>query len=165
MINDLLDIEKLEAGKMQLLIEELPINELLEKALGDMSSEIDLSEPSENISIAVDRDRMLQALSNLVSHALKTRVGKEHIQLKVEKHADFVEINLEMKGLPIPEHMQERLFDRFGRNISSDDIDDQNSGLALPIAKRIVESHGGKIGVKSDENQKTNIFWMRLPKH
>ena len=167
LINDLLDIEKLEAGKMQLVLQIVTLKELLERSVGNSLPGANISLPavSDSVSIKADRDRIVQALSNVINHVVKRYQNGSAIQMNVEEGDNSIQINLQVAGKPLPATLRESLFDRFkeipGNNQSSEDA---GRGLALPIAKRIVEGHGGSIGVQVIEDLPANVFWMRLPK-
>lgn len=168
LINDLLDIEKLEAGKMQLELESIPLKDLLEKSIEcagkNRAKSVELSVPESKLIIKADRDRIIQAFTNVVNQAGLRQTDGAAVQVTVEDMSDAVEIDVQFDGTPITENARERLFDRFKEVAVESGAEDQGSGLALPIAKHIVESHGGSIGLRVREDQTANIFWMRLPK-
>lgn len=169
LINDLLDIEKLEAGKMQLVLQDVTLQDVLEKSIDHSkpNSKIAVHAPENKIVINADRDRIIQAIGNVINHVVQRQDPSTPavIDLNVSELESAIEINLVVSGAPLPDYLRESLFDRFKElPENSDQNSNGGSGLALPIAKRIVEGHGGSIGVRVREDQSANIFWLRLPK-
>lgn len=168
LINDLLDIEKLEAGKMQLVLEPVMLKDLLDKSVegapAAKRAKIALQMPESELAISADRDRIIQALGNVLNHVLGRSADSGDIQVSVVDLFDSVEVAIELEGPPLSEAARIRLFDRFKETAAREERDEEGTGLALPIARKIVESHGGTIGVRVRSDNAANIFWMRLPK-
>jgi signal transduction histidine kinase len=165
LINDLLDIEKLESGGMEL--RKRPVN--LEVIIGNCietvkpladSKELTLDHHSNtDIDVIADGERMSQVLINLLSNAIKMSPDKTIISISAEfKAEDMVQIDIKDQGPGIEEEYRSAIFDRFKQTPNSKG----GSGLGLAICKAIVEQHGGKIGVVSDIG-KGSTFWFQLP--
>ncbi|MGL5034509.1 MAG: sensor histidine kinase, partial [Microcystaceae cyanobacterium] len=159
LINQVLDIAKMESGNMELNIQSHSPQKLLCQAIAAitplfeqkglaLTQEFEPDLPD----IAVDGDRLIQVILNLLSNALKfTKEGQ--VICRVKKEAEDLLISVKDTGMGVPFADQERIFDPFqqGGNILTDKP--QGTGLGLPICKQIVESHGGKIWLISKPNQ------------
>ncbi|MBY0549560.1 MAG: PAS domain S-box protein [Candidatus Obscuribacterales bacterium] len=169
LINDLLDIEKLEAGKMQLILENVKVREIIERSVASTHNAkrvaVDLLAP-EGIEIVADRDRIIQAIANILNHALGHSPEESAVHISVSNDADFTVISVLDSAAPVPETARELLFDRFktaaGKSCTEQDSETSGSGLGMPIARKIVESHGGTIGVMP-RGESGNRFWIRIP--
>jgi len=179
LVNDFLDIEQMESGKLELKIQPCELTKLVISAL-DIVSElaqaraIDIKvEKLPAIELPVDDRRIVQVLQNLLSNAIKygsSKGGSITIasHLVAEGGQDYAHIAIIDQGPGIAREIQERMFERY----ASTNIDNagshlntsllKNSGLGLAICKEIVQGHGGKIGVDSKEGQGCQ-FWFRLP--
>lgn len=174
LINDLLDIEKLEAGKMQLILENVKVREIIEKSVASThnAKRIALTgQAPDGIEIMADRDRIIQAIANILNHALGQSPEEESVEISVSKMPDWTEIIVKDTATPVAENARESLFDRFKTIVpgaapvvaaAAEAEPAAGSGLAMPIARKIVESHGGTIGVKP-RGETGNVFWIRLP--
>ncbi len=172
LINNLLDIEKMEAGKFILDCSEIEIAALLEMAV---SSIVELAEAkgirlhsyleSPGMKVYADRDRLCQVLINLVSNAIKFSPENESIELRVteEKNGqDLLVFSVIDRGRGIPEDRQAKIFARFVQVEKSDATERGGSGLGLAISKAIIQQHGGSIGLESKIGQGSR-FWFKLP--
>lgn len=166
LVSDLLDLEKIESGTLSLEPEDHDLDMLIQTAINTCEGvaakykvSIDLLDFAP-IHLRVDGDRIVQVLINLLTNAAKFSPQGESVLVKAEKQQDQVTISILDHGPGVPEEKRERIFERFeqvGGNKRT------GVGLGLAICKRIVECHGGSIGVKS--NQPTgSIFWFSLPR-
>jgi PAS domain S-box-containing protein len=168
LINDLLDIEKLESGQMQLTIENIPAYSVLERSYQALDNFAEqkhvklVAEPSDE-QIAGDPDRLIQVLVNLISNAIKFSPEGGTVTLSAVPCQEFVEIRVRDEGRGVPEKFKEAIFERYKQVEASDGKRKSGTGLGLPICKQIVLSHGGTIGVES-EIGKGSTFWFRIPK-
>lgn len=172
LINDLLDIEKMEAGKFVLDITQTKVADAVTSAISAAAELAELKHitlkpkfyDAEAI-IWVDRDRLTQVLINLLSNAIKYSPEDELIKIDVEKSKDepkHILFSVIDHGRGIPEQLREKIFDRFVQVEKSDETVRGGSGLGLAITKAIVEQHGGKIGVESQMGY-GSTFWFSLP--
>ncbi|HEY9788201.1 MAG TPA: HAMP domain-containing sensor histidine kinase [Candidatus Obscuribacterales bacterium] len=171
LINNLLDVERLEAGQMQLALQDTEVSSILKDAVEAMrpfaeSKKIELDLDAAEMNAKVDRDRLMQVVINLISNAIKfsNADGKVHFALESEnKH--FV-IRVQDWGRGIPASVGQSIFDRWRQVKASDGGSSQGtskgSGLGLAICKSIVEAHNGTIGFNSNHGEGTT-FWIRLP--
>lgn len=168
LINDLLDLEKMDAGKFIMDKSEFNIVDLVEhanEAVGPLaqSKNIEIvTEPfDDSLTIFADQNRMRQAVINLLANAIRLSPPNETVRLSVSNNNGKIEFRIVDHGAVISDELQKKIFDRF---VQVDDVDQNQvraSGLSLAITKAIVEQHGGTIGVSSG-NGDGNVFWLEL---
>jgi PAS domain S-box-containing protein len=174
LINDMLDIRKIEAGKLELrpilLKASTPVTEALEN-LAPYAAENHVklkSDISEDFSFQADHDRLTQILTNLISNAIKFSPNEGVVLIKVgagthsSDDCKFVRFEVTDNGCGISEAAQQKLFGLFQQVDSSDSRAKGGTGLGLAITKALVEQHHGKIGIISKENE-GSTFWFELP--
>ena len=153
MINDLLDLSKIEAGQMDISLGETQCLPLIEETLRKFNHQaqqrgIELLSETEDFSFQVDARRLRQILINLIGNALKfTRQGS--IKVSAWRDEKFVNFSVADTGIGIPESELPHIFDSFHQVDDSSTRDAGGSGLGLAITKRLVELQGGSIQVKS----------------
>lgn len=168
LINDLLDIKKIEVGKLELnciVLDPVEIAEKAVEALAPMAAESEvqlLASIASSSSISADRDRITQVLTNLLSNAIKFSTAGAQVLLKLELVGAAVRFSVIDHGPGIPKSQMSKLFGMFQQLDSSDDRPKGGTGLGLAISKAIIERHGGSIGVDS-EIGKGATFWFELP--
>ena len=169
LINDILDISRIESGRMQFVPSELPVREVIdeirsqmevlakEKGL-DFSVEIDPTLPP---VIRMDEDAMYKILTNLLGNAFKfTHDG--YVGLKVLRRDDEWELHVQDTGIGIPAHMHDLIFDRFRQVDGSTKRNYGGTGLGLAIVKQICVAIDGNIRVESEPN-KGSTFIVTMP--
>lgn len=170
LIGDVLDIQKMEAGRMALQREVQPLLPLMEDAAAAMRSFADQAgvkiacaagADAADLRAAIDRDRMTQVLTNLLSNAIKFSEPGTTVTTRVEANGDRVRLSVADEGSGIPEAFRGRVFQRFAQADGADSRRKGGTGLGLSICKAIVEEHGGTIGFDSREGQGTT-FWVEL---
>jgi K+-sensing histidine kinase KdpD len=165
LINDLLDIEKLEAGKMQLVLEQSSLNEILNKAAEHLAESrrplIYSGAANKDLSILADSDRLIQAFANVMNFAAGT-VAAEPPQLSAKANEVNVLVNIQIKGVQLSPREQSQIFERFKDTGEPGARTCAGSGLAMPIARIIFEEHGGSVAVEQDAEGGT-IFSVKLP--
>jgi signal transduction histidine kinase len=168
LINDVLDLSKIEAGQLTLSPADYSLRELVldvvsatEALAADKRLALEVDVPPDLPHGQGDERRLTQVLINLVSNAIKfTEAGSVSIRAKVED-GDFL-VAVSDTGIGIaPEH-QERIFEEFQQVDTSSTRKKGGTGLGLAIARRIVELHGGRIWVESTLGQGTT-FYFTLP--
>ncbi|NDJ59968.1 MAG: GAF domain-containing protein [Chloroflexi bacterium] len=157
LINDLLDVSKIEAGEMQLFIQPTELQPIVVDALDsgialmtdDHAVAIQLDLPEEPLpQIPVDARRLRQVLINLLSNAIKfTKQGEIWLQVRVRD--DVVEFIVTDTGIGIPEEDLETIFRAFERSKRAKQLGIEGTGLGLAISRHLVEAHGGKIRVET----------------
>jgi PAS domain S-box-containing protein len=166
LVNDILDWEKIEAGKMTYRMEETDLSRLLRDAVEanrgygeEHGVSFELAEPLAPMPCKVDRGRMMQVMANLLSNAAKFshEGGKVDISARVEGRNIRVEVR--DYGAGIPAEAQARIFERFTQAGSSDVRQRGGTGLGLSITRAIVEAHGGRMDFVSREGEGTTFFF------
>ena len=163
-----LDIARLESGRTQFQLQQIDLASLLDECASLMQAQaqelgLDLrvSVSPEIPAIQGDADKIKQAILNLVSNAIKYNRPNGEIVLAAKNGRDNVTIKVKDSGIGIPQEHMKRLFTKFYR-VPGSEQHAQGTGLGLSIVKRIIEGHGGEIGVKSVEGEGTT-FVIRLP--
>lgn len=152
LVNDLLDVDKLQSGRVEFHMESLDLGELVraaieqnqpyaERARVGLCDEI----PERSLVASVDRSRMLQVLTNLISNAVKFSPSDEPVTVRLVKHGECARISVVDRGPGVAEDFRDRLFDRFTQQDATASRIQQGTGLGLAISKHIVEGHGGTI--------------------
>ncbi len=168
LVNDILDLRRIESGKIRLDLERLSTMDLLNFALADISAlakeslvniEIDLQAKG---TIRGDKDRLTQVLTNLLSNAIKYSDAGDTIKVTVDmKTPATVRYSVQDQGPGIDKEQVHKLFKKFGQLDSSDSRPKEGIGLGLFVARSIIEKHNGKIGVSLPETGGSN-FWFEL---
>lgn len=165
LINDILDISKIESGEMVFNFETEELMPLLEQAVIDNSAyaeqygiKFEITDKINNAKVKVDKERILQVMANLLSNAAKFSLSEGVVEVACIEHADGYRISVSDHGMGIPESFQEKVFDKFTQSDSSDTRQKGGTGLGLNITKLIVDTHGGDISYISDENSGTTFY-------
>ena len=170
LINDILDIEKIEAGKLELKIGLLDAAALADKALDGIRGMADQagvhlagSVPG-GLEFSGDEDRLIQVLTNLLSNAVKYSARGDTVLLAAapRENGDSLRFSVTDKGPGIPASEQKKLYGKFQQLDSSDTRKRGGTGLGLAISKAITEQHGGTVGVWSQLGR-GSTFWVDLP--
>ncbi len=171
LINQILDMAKIEAETAEWVPEQIDLRELIEEGFVstdqlfiERSVKLNKELPSEPVLVKVDRDRLVQVVINLLSNAVKfceKKTGLVKVRLLSEDGAARVEVTDNGPGIPLVE--QEKIFDKFHQIKDRTKGKPMGSGLGLTICQHIIERHGGKIWVESRENQGAS-FIFTLPK-
>lgn len=167
LINDLLDLDKLQSGQLTGEMKTVRAADIIGAATGSLNTfahmrEIELRETDTALCCHGDRERLIQVLVNLLSNAIKFSREKSSVEITTEKSGDFICFNVSDSGRGIPESKQASLFVRYKQVNPSDAVEKSGSGLGLSISKAIVEAHGGQIGCRSSEG-KGSTFWFTIP--
>ena len=169
MINDLLDLSRIEAGHIELQTTAVDIGSIAREVvelLKLMAEENSLTLATNIIDpiplIQGDRDKLIQIFTNLTNNALKFTPPSGTVTVKVKYHPDgYIHAGVTDTGCGIPLDEQKTVFERFYRSQSAD-LKNRGAGLGLAITKSLVELHGGTIGVESTLGQGSH-FWFNLP--
>lgn len=170
LINDILDIQKIESGQMAFNFQSVDVLSFLELALEENAAygeqygvKFLLSNKVEDFQVYGDKDRMMQVMANLLSNAAKFSQENDTVEISVAlHHGDTIRISVTDHGMGIPKEFQSKLFDKFTQSDSSDTRQKGGTGLGLSITKVIVEKHGGLIDFISREGLGTT-FYIELP--
>lgn len=169
LINDILDIEKIEAGRMNFNFQITPLQKIIEnaiqinQALGEKNNiRIELKGNIPDIEINVDFDRLTQVVTNLISNAVKFSPKEEAVILTATREGDYIQVAVTDSGCGIPKEFQNHIFEKFAQADSSTVRKQGGTGLGLSISKAIIEKMGGQLGFNSQEDHGTT-FYFRLP--
>ncbi|GGY86440.1 hypothetical protein GCM10011613_34460 [Cellvibrio zantedeschiae] len=169
LINDLLDIDKLSIGKLELNMSVQPLMPIIDDACLSMTSyaqkygvHILIGPRFEYTLVNVDARRLRQVLVNFLSNAAKFSHKGDEIVINASVHADKVRIEVVDHGQGIPEEFQDKIFEKFSQVDSSDSRAAGGTGLGLAIAKELIQQMNGTIGFTSAEGV-GSCFYVELP--
>ncbi len=169
LINDILDIEKIESGNLRFDFQRLDLHGVIEKAIADCSSyaaehkiHYHFIRHTKPLHVNADPDRLIQVINNLLSNAAKFSPKNGNVQVTLTQHQGFARTSVRDHGPGIPSQFLPRLFDKFSQVDGSDKRNTGGTGLGLSISKAIVEKHQGKISVETAEKS-GSIFYVDLP--
>jgi PAS domain S-box-containing protein len=172
LINDILDLSKIEAGKMDLDLSEVKIADLLqnslvmikEKALAhSLSLDLQIAENINGTKIKADERRLKQVMFNLLSNSAKFTPDGGAIIVEAKKDANTLVISVSDTGIGMTLQEQKRLFEAFYQASGGIKGKTPGTGLGLAITRSIVEKHGGKIWMESEGTNKGSKFTFTLP--
>ena len=171
LINDILDLSKVEAGRMELEINPFSLQQAIESGVtmvreraARQGVELKLDVPLDDTVIEADERKVKQVLFNLLSNAVKFTPAGGEVAIKARVDAEDVAISVRDSGVGIAKQDQERIFEAFQQVESGPNAAQEGTGLGLGLAKRFIELHGGSITVESDLG-KGSTFTVRLPAH
>ena len=162
LINDILDLERMESGRAPLQVRRCSLRELVQQAMETMTPLADSAEVRlEMILMALpeamffdgDPDRMLQVLTNLLSNAIKFSPPETRIEVRVEADSTSIVLRVSDEGRGIPLEQLDQVFDRFQQVEAADSRQKGGTGLGLAICRTIVQQHNGAIWAESNEQQ------------
>jgi signal transduction histidine kinase len=163
LVNNALDYERMELGQLDIEVSEVNLRDtFLEvvtnfRPLGD-AKDVRIELDAADVLAAVDEDRLKQVLTNLMSNALHFSPGGSTITVTLRDAGDRVEAAVEDRGPGVPEDERDRIFlQYYTRGVRN------GTGLGLAISRRLVEAHGGTIGVAGRDGGGSR-FWFRIPK-
>lgn len=168
LINDLLDIDKMESGKFELHKRHADVGFVFERCARSVRAFADRYKVSltyddtEEVDIYADIDRVSQVITNLVSNAIKFSPPGSEVRMEAEITEGGTVVRIVDHGRGIPPGFENRIFERFQQVDSKDEREKKGSGLGLAICKMMVEAHEGQIGVQSKQGE-GSTFWFRIP--
>jgi len=167
LVSDLLDISRIESGRFEMELSPVDLSDVVQMAARDLEEksgkhQVVVNIPSALPSLLADKDKMVQVFLNLVDNAMKFSPDGGKIFITAGVKGKMVKCDVSDQGIGITRKDMTRLFEKFYRADSSDTYEIPGTGLGLSIVKHIVESHGGKISVKSKVGE-GSTFTMLLP--
>ncbi|WP_290661965.1 two-component regulator propeller domain-containing protein, partial [Ignavibacterium sp.] len=164
LINQLLDLSKLEAGSMKLKAEKQNLVLFLKNIFYSFEPlaeakkiKLELNSQSENITVCFDPEKMEKIICNLISNALKFTLENGEIKLSIFNLPTGIEIQIKDTGIGIPEDRLQHIFDRFYQVDNSITREYEGTGIGLALAKELVKLHNGEIKVSSKEGEGTEF--------
>ena len=165
LIEDLLDVTKIQSGKMELNKSDFAIDELIKECMDqfvfDLLPHRITFKGESTVMINGDKERLRQVLNNLISNAIKYSPGADKIILQKSVTDNYIKISVTDFGIGIPPENMPYIFDRFFR-VHESSHKFSGLGLGLFISAQIIERHEGKVGVDSKEKE-GSTFWFTLP--
>ncbi len=167
LINEVLDLSKIESGNINLSLEPLSCSELIGECLALVKPIAQMKGITINDGaigsylIRADRTRLKQVLLNLLSNAIKYNRPQGEVSVQVMAHQGFVRMSVSDTGYGIPAARQQEVFQPFSR-LGAEDTDVEGTGIGLTISRRLMEMMGGSIDMESEE-ERGSRFWIELP--
>jgi PAS domain S-box-containing protein len=171
LINDILDLSKIESGKMELQYSDFYLQDALQNVQNIISPlakkkkiRLEFSIEPDKLTLHADKSRFKQILYNLTSNAVKLTPEEGSVKIEVRKKNHAVEVAVIDSGIGIPKEQLKSLFIPFKQLDSTDSRTYEGTGLGLSLVKKFVELHGGYVSVES-EIDKGSTFSFRIPLH
>jgi PAS domain S-box-containing protein len=171
LVNDILDVEKLAAGKFDFHLEHMDMRELVAQTVANdqayarqLEVRLVLEVDANPCPVQADSNRIMQVLSNLFSNAIKFSNAGQQVDVTVSQHQGQVRVDVRDHGCGIDEQFRQRIFQKFAQADASDTrkVRHCGTGLGLSISKAIIEQHGGQIGYSSEVGR-GSCFYFTLP--
>lgn len=170
LINDILDIEKLESGQMALHLEPIDLREVATRSIDAVSGMADDHKVRVELddrgtaTVMGDMDRLIQVAVNLLSNALKFSPAEETVTVRLTADdGPMVRLTVLDRGPGVPEAFRSRIFEKFAQADSSDTRQRGGTGLGLAISREIAERHGGRLWFDPDPGHGA-VFHLQLPR-
>jgi PAS domain S-box-containing protein len=152
LINDILDIEKIESGKLRLRVANVGMAELVARSVedlrgyaGQLGVTIEVAGGAEDALVRGDADRIVQVITNLVSNAVKFSPAQGVVRIALTAESGLVRLSIRDHGPGVPDDFRDRIFSKFAQADSTDTRQKGGTGLGLAISKEIVDHHGGRL--------------------
>jgi PAS domain S-box-containing protein len=166
LVNDILTLERLQSGKVPLVVEQCEVSDLIQQAIDSVQAladqfHITIAVTSLSIKLTAAPDAIVQTLTNLLSNAIKFSEANSTVWLGVEQPgADFLQFRVQDQGRGIPKDKLEMIFEQFQQVDVSDSRQKGGTGLGLAICKKIVQEHGGRIWVESHLGEGSTFYFI-----
>jgi PAS domain S-box-containing protein len=169
LINDLLDMEKLSAGKMQFNMQKVELGKVLKIASEinlaagiERMISINVDNPHPEVMVSIDQNRFLQVMSNLISNAIKYSPNHGNVSIQVSWRDQLIRVSVIDQGPGVPPEFQDSLFQKFVQADSSDTRKQGGTGLGLAISRELMEAMHGSLDFERDRQGGANFF-LELP--
>jgi signal transduction histidine kinase len=166
LLNDFLDVERLEEGQIELARELIDMGTLVGEQVQLFAGQskkhkLDVVLPPRPLPVRGDPNRLAQVVGNLLSNAIKYSPEGGTVEVVGERSDDQIRVSVRDEGLGIPDELQTQIFGKFFRGTASAS-GIPGSGLGLTIARSVVEAHGGHMSFESETGE-GSVFWLELP--
>jgi len=168
-VNDILDVKKMEAGEFQLEKENINLVDVVEQAINEnlqyaqtFNVDFDFVKPDKDYIVNADKPRLLQVMANLLSNAVKYGAKEDTVKIYFKELVKNIRVNIEDHGEGIQEENKDLLFEKFTQSRSREIEVVKGTGLGLNIAKNIIENHDGIISYENGK-EKGTVFYFLLP--
>lgn len=166
LIDDLLDIQKIESGRMQYHFTECEVGPFLDTAItinqpyGDQYQvKFVTTDNLVDTWIDADHDRLMQVMSNLLSNAAKFATQRNQVEVSAQRRSGKIRFTVTNYGSPIAKEFRDKVFDKFTQADASDTRRTSGTGLGLSISRAIIDAHHGTINFTSSEHEGTSFFF------
>jgi len=172
LVNDLLNVSRIEEGRFGFVWTKIPFQEILNEVIANVEGlvakkhlKITLIKPAHLPEIYLDKEKMELAFQNILDNAIKYTPDYGEVKITIGTFNDNFEVKVKDNGIGIPEADKERIFSKFFRSANVVKMETEGTGLGLFIVKNVIENHGGKITLVSEEGKGTEvIFTLPLDK-
>lgn len=169
-INDMLDVDRIESGRVKYSISEVQVEDLVDSILLELYPKIlakkitlKVSRPKDFLpKVSIDKDKVHEAFENILENAIKYSKANGEIGVDYKVEDKSITLAFRDTGIGIPKDQQYKVFDKFFRAANALKVETDGTGLGLFIVKKIIENNGGKIWFESSENVGTT-FYITLP--
>ena len=171
LINDILDLERMDSGRAPLKLRRCSVQELAREAVDTMTPmadganihlELQCLAPRDSIYFDADADRILQVITNLLSNAIKFSPPSSTVAVQIDSDVNSVLLKVVDHGRGIPLDKLEAVFDRFQQVESADASKKGGTGLGLAICRSIIQQHGGAIWAQPNQSGPGTTLWVQL---
>jgi PAS domain S-box-containing protein len=166
LIEDMLNMTRIRAGELYYHFEWFDLVACVQEVTEALQATIDTHRlnviASGTLSVHADRGRISQVITNLITNAVKYSPAADSVEIILEQQQDFAHLEVQDRGIGIPESKQKKIFERFYRVEGEARNNFRGLGLGLYISQEIIRRHGGRMGVSSQEGE-GSAFWVTLP--
>lgn len=167
LVNDLLDVSRIETGKLKFQFEQFNVHELLQDIIEDMQyttpKHTFICKAHKELVVQADKYRIFQVLTNLLTNAIKYSPEGRSIIISAVKKNDFIQVSVSDQGIGIDKHQHEKIFEKLYQVSEAKTKAFPGLGMGLFISKGIITSHGGTMWVESKGKNKGSTFHFTLP--
>jgi signal transduction histidine kinase len=171
LIDSLLDLQRFEAGMMELDFQEVDLGKLVQESVASFlgaayAKQIHLENDSApgTVRVRADRDRLAQVMANLLSNAIKFTPPAGRVQVRLETVAEngqaAARVSISDSGPGIRRELQLKIFDKFQQGDKLARVRERGSGLGLALARQIIEHHGGRVGLVSEPGRGSSFYFL-----
>jgi len=166
-VEEFLDLAAIQSGQLELNVKEIPLDKVMgllteQYRLSAAKKEIEIDVIMSGLTLCADEMLFTQALSNLISNAIKYSHFQTKVRIWAEQRGAVMRVNVADQGPGIPEIERDRLFTQFGKLKARPTNGESSTGLGLWIVKRHIEAQQGHVGVECPSDG-GSIFWIEMP--